>query len=121
MLSAWGGAAVSFPIAENASPVTFNFEGGVVETPNIFWRNDYFNDELVTEAPAPGTRTSGYGAGSARVDFKVGDEGRATIRAGSKSIVVPSPSQVGHIPCGELNENDACDGGVNDTSHAPQA
>jgi len=82
MNSGWGGGSFSFPFAENASSVTVNVEGGVVETPNLFWRDDYFTGALVGDAPDPGTRTSGYGAGSGRVDFKVGSAGRATVRAG---------------------------------------
>jgi len=81
MLSAWGGGSVAFPVAEQASPLALNFEGGVVETPNLFWRNDYYTGDF-TPGAAAGTRTSGYGAGSGRVDFPFGRDGRATIRAG---------------------------------------
>jgi hypothetical protein len=82
MLSGWGGGSVSIPISENSSPVTLNLEGGIIETPNVFWRDDYFTGGLVKNALEAGTRTSGYGAGSARVDLKVGRAGRATARAG---------------------------------------
>jgi hypothetical protein len=82
MLSAWGGGTASFPVSEKVSPLTLNLEGGVIETPNLYWRNDYFTDGLIPDAPAPGTRTSTYGAGSARVDFNVGADWRATIRGG---------------------------------------
>jgi hypothetical protein len=82
MLSAWGGGTASFPISEQASPLTLNFEGGLIETPNLYWRNDYYTDGLIPNAPAPGTRRSGYGSGSARLDLRVGRGGRATVRAG---------------------------------------
>lgn len=82
MLSAWGGGTASFPVSDRVSPLAVNVEGGIIETPNLYWRDDYYTDGLVPNAPAPGTRRSGYGAGSARVDLEVGDGGRATIRAG---------------------------------------
>ena len=80
--------------AEDAPPVTLNFEGGIVETPNLLWRNDYFTDNLAVEPVGPGTRTSGYGAGSARVDFGVGRDGRATVRAGLTTNGLPAGLQI---------------------------
>lgn len=81
MLSAWGGGSVAFPVAEGASLLALNVEGGLVETPNLFWRNDYYTGDLVP-ASEPGTRRSGYGAGSGRVDIPFGGDSRVTIRGG---------------------------------------
>jgi hypothetical protein len=32
-------------------------------------------------------------------------DGKATTRSASNTVVTPRPSQVGHAPTGELNEN----------------
>ena len=82
LLSAWGGGSASVPLVEGVSALSLSFEGAMVETPNLFWRSDYFTQRILSEAPGPGTRTSGYGAGLARTGWVFGESGRVTIRAG---------------------------------------
>jgi len=82
MMSAWGGGSASVPLVEGRSALSLSFEGAMVETPNLFWRNDYFTRRVVAEAPLPGTRTSGYGSGMARTGWTFGESGRVTLRGG---------------------------------------
>ena len=86
LLSAWGGGSASLPVAQDASPLSVSFEGALVETPNLFWRNDYFADRVESEPQPPGIRTTGYGAGLARGGWKVGDSGQLTVRAGASAF-----------------------------------
>lgn len=82
LLSAWGGGSASLPLAEGESALSVSFEGAMVETPNVFWRNDYFAQRILADAPAPGTRTAGYASGQARTGWVFGESGRVDVRAG---------------------------------------
>lgn len=82
LLSVWGGGSASVPLVEGASALSVSFEGAMVETPNLFWRNDHFTRRVVEDVTGPGTRTSGYGSGLARTGWAFGESGRVTIRGG---------------------------------------
>ncbi len=59
LLSAWGGGSLSVPMAEGSSALSLSFEGGVVETPNLYWRSDYFAERVSGVLAGVGTRTAG--------------------------------------------------------------
>lgn len=86
LLSAWGGGTASIPLIPDSALVAISVEGGMVETPNIFWRNDYYTGRVLSGAPEPGLRSRGYGAGSARVDWLLDGGTRITARAGFSSF-----------------------------------
>jgi hypothetical protein len=86
LLSAWGGGSASLPVGEDASPLSVSFEGALVETPNLFWRNDYYQSRLPEGEALPGTRTVGYGSGLARGAWKVGESARLTLRASGSAF-----------------------------------